>query len=104
MVDLSQDQDQLSGEAAKPGAIFGNDSREGKSAGPDAEANLDPKPEEAQPHSQSTGKKRSGRPARGRQEALQDACAADMEAGGHQPAKKIQRHSKSGVEVEVEEI
>ena len=104
MVDLSQDQDQLAGAAAQPGPTLGNDAREGNSAGSGAEAKSEPKPEDGQPHSQSNGKKRSGRPARGRQEVLQDASAVDGAVGGHQSAKKIQRHSKSGVEVEMEEI
>lgn len=107
MVDLSQDQGQSAGPssaAAEPDPTLGNDSKESSSIGPGADAKPKPKPEEAQAHKQSTGKKRSGRPARGRQEALQDASAVGNAAGCQQSTKKIQRHSKSGVEVEMEEI
>lgn len=81
---------------------MGNVSRESNSAG--AEVEPKPQPGEPQQHGQSTGKKRSGRLTKGRQEALQDASAGDTAAGGEQSTKRIQRHSKSGVEVEMEEI
>ena len=107
VVDLSQDQDQLAGPsspAAKPDPTFGNDSNKSNSIGPGAEAKQKFKPEEAQAHKQSIDMQRSGRLARGRQEALQDASAVDSAAGGQQSTNKIHRHSKSGVEVEMEEI
>ena len=105
MVDLSQDQDQSAGPstaAAKPFPTLGNDSRGVDSAGHGTEAKLKPRLEEE--HGQSTGKKKSARPARGRQEVLQDAGAVDVAVGGQQLSRKVQRHSKSGVEVEMEEI
>lgn len=103
MVDLSQDQDQSAGAsnaAAEPCPPLGNGSRQSDSVGHGAEAKLKSALEEAQPHGRLTGNKRSGR----LQEASQDAGAVDNVVGGQKLTRKIQQHSKSGVEVEMEEI
>ena len=107
MVDLSQDQDESAGPldtAAEHGPTLGKDSREEDSGGPatDSEAKSQLKPADAEQHSQSTGKKRSVRPPRNRKEALQDAVGAADPNCDQQRTKK--QHSKSGVEVEMEEI
>lgn len=105
IVDLSQDQDQSAGPsnaAAETGPTLGHASRESNSIGAEAELTL--KPGDPQQHSQSTGKKRSSRLLKGRQEVLQDAAVGDTAAGDLQSTKRIQRHSQSGVEVEMEEI
>ena len=103
MIDLSQDQDHSTGppsSAAEHGLISGKQPTASNSTGD--KPTFKPGEGTAEQHCQSISMTVNGRPRRGRQEALQDTSAADPEA--QLSTKKIQRHSKSGVEVEMEEI
>lgn len=106
MIDLSQDQDHSAGPSspAAEGSLT-SDQKPSQGDIPGAVPAFKPGEAGAEQQKQSTGKKRSGRPPRGRQEALQDKSAAgNADSEAQQSTKKIQRHSKSGVEVEMEEI
>ena len=107
VVDLSQEQHHAagpSGTAALHNSAPGAAARDAASHSPDADAKSETK--DVEPHVKPSSKKRSARAPRGRQKESQGVAASEnAEAGGGlQVGSTFQRRSKSGVEVEMEEI
>ena len=105
VVDLSQEQDPSAG-PSETAALHDPAPRANTRATDNHRSNSDVEYgiAEAEVHTKPSVKKTSGRTPRGRQKVTQGVAASEEAGGSKQAGNTIQRRSKSGVEVEVEEI